>query len=124
MNNPYHLTLKLVSLSVCGLVLSGCNLVSSSSEQISNVEMSALPAPLTIAEILPSKGNKVCSNGGIRLVYGLDHDGNGTVGPYESIGMEYICTPSANTGSGQRVVVIGSGVPTADRERLIKSSGG
>lgn len=93
--------------------LSGCNLKPSDSS-VSN----GLPSPITVAETLSA--NDVCAHGGIRLVYGLDHDGNGSVGPYESIGMEYLCSPSASDETGPRVVTIGDGVPQEDKQKYLR----
>ena len=123
MTKTYHLSLKIITLSMLGLVVCGCDFSSKPSSSLSNLESEALPEPLTIAEALPSSGDSVCASGGIRLVYGLDHDKNGSVGPYESIGMEYLCNPSSNTDKGQRVVVIGNGVPAADKARLLAPTG-
>ncbi len=124
MSHMYHLSAKLVGASLLGLSLSACNLSTPTNSPLLTLEQDELPSPLTVAEALPSKGDQICSAGGMRLVYGLDHDNNGVIGPYESIGMEYLCNPVSGGDRGQKVVVIGSGIPAADKARLLTSSGG
>lgn len=124
MSHMYRLSLKLISLSLTGLFLSGCNLSTPPNSELLSLEQQALPESLTVAEALPPKGDRVCQSGGMRLVYGLDHDRNGVIGPYESIGMEYLCNASTSDQPGQRVVVIGAGIPAKDRARLLSSAGG
>lgn len=100
--------------------LTGCDLKPASGA--TTAQNSALPSPITVAEtITANASNEICSNGGIKLVYGLDHDENGHVGPYESIGMEYLCNPTGSGQSGPRVVTIGDGVPNDVKEKYIRS---
>lgn len=101
--------------------LSGCDLKTSANKNSSLAD--GLPSPLTVAETLAANtANQVCASGGIRLVYGLDHNNDGRVGPYESIGMEYLCNPT-DSETGPQVVKVGDGVPEKQKQKYLSSFG-
>lgn len=109
----------LIALNVISLtLLSACNKSRPDQRSDNNTD---LPTPITVAQTIPANsGDSVCDRGGIRLVYGLDHNRDGKVGPYESLGAEYLCHDQANP-NGPRVVVIGNGIPEEDKERILRS---
>lgn len=101
-------------------LLSACN--DSPLQSRANNLSDALPEPLTVAETIHAhSGHNVCEMGGIQLLYGLDHNHDGRVGPYESLGTEYLCNPSHQSEEGPRVVTIGEGIPEADKQRILET---
>ena len=110
---------RLSGVAIVLALLSGCN---DSLPRQSSFNNGTLPAPLTVAETIKANaGDSVCGSGGIRLVYGLDHNNDGRVGPYESLGTEYVCNPGSDKESGPRVVTTGDGIPAEDRERILRA---
>jgi len=65
-----------------------------------------IPAPLTEIKTDSRQVAASCPSGGMLVVHGLDHDGNGHLSPYEQLQAEVVCHASPLAPNDQRGVAM------------------
>lgn len=73
--------------------------------------------PPALTEMQPDNRlvTALCSNGGMVLVHGLDHDGNGHLSPYEQLQSEVVCNVQPGSADKETGVAL-TNPTTADNQ--------
>ncbi|MGV6816524.1 MAG: hypothetical protein ACWA44_04525 [Thiotrichales bacterium] len=73
--------------------------------------------PPALTEMQPDNRlvTALCPNGGMVLVHGLDHDGNGHLSPYEQLQSEVVCNIQPGSTDQETGVAL-TNQPTADNQ--------
>lgn len=93
----------------------------SACEQSSNYEHNLpsphhIPAPLTEMQTDSRLIASQCAAGGIMILHGLDHDGNGHLSPYEQLESEIVCNVLPARPKGQSGIALSE--PTSADKQL------